>query len=372
MKVLLLAPGKSIHTHKWALFYKNKGMDVKVVTFPDHYSAENAKEIDTIQLPKLLPGKLSYFSSVFALKKALNDFKPDIFHAHYVSSYGFVGALANYHPFYLSVWGRDIFQFPRQGMLNRKMAEFTLRKADVICSTSHVMAKETNLYTDKNIFVTPFGVELNKFKPLAGETLAQGQTSSAGETPSAPLTIGTVKALSDKYGIADLIKAFSKIHSSTPKSRLLIVGDGPQRAEYERLTESLGISAVTTFTGRVPNDEVPAYINQMDIFAVPSTEDSESFGVAAVESMACGVPVVVSNVGGLPEVVIEGKTGYVVPKENPDELAKAFLKLIENPDIRKEMGANGIRHVKEQYDWIENATGMVELYEKTLKKGMKS
>lgn len=360
MKVLLLAPSKSIHTHKWALFYKNQGIQVKVVTFSDHYSEENAKEIDTFVLPKLLPGKLSYFSSVFALKKVLKQFNPDILHAHYVSSYGFIGALANYHTFYVSVWGRDIFQFPQQGSINRRIVDFTLKKADVICSTSHVMAKETNKYTDKKVFITPFGVDLTKFKPIDGLKTRER------------FTLGTVKALSDKYGIADLIHAFAKIHETYPNSDLLIVGDGPQRAEYEELTRELGIADVTTFTGRVLNDKVPEYINKMNIFAVPSTEDSESFGVAAVESMACGVPVVVSNVGGLPEVVLEGITGYVVEKENPSQLADAFIKLLENADIRLEMGLKGIEHVKEHYNWLDNASGMLELYEETLKKGMKS
>lgn len=360
MKVLLLAPSKSIHTHKWAMFYKSKNIDVKVVTFADHYSDENAKEIDTIQLPKLLPGKLSYISSVFALKKILKQFKPDVLHAHYASSYGFIGALTNYHTYYVSVWGRDIFQFPLQGSINKGIVKYTLNKADVICSTSHVMAKETNKYTNKTIYITPFGVDLNKFKPL-------GELKGAED-----FTIGTVKALSDKYGIADLIKAFAKIHQSYSHFRLLIVGDGPQRPEYELLVKTLGIDSVTSFTGRVPNDHVPNYINKMNIFAVPSTEDSESFGVAAVESMACGVPVVVSNVGGLPEVVLEGKTGYVVEKENPDQLAKAFFKLIENPDILDEMGINGIEHVKTNYNWVDNANGMLKLYQETLKKRMKS
>ncbi|MFL6517152.1 MAG: glycosyltransferase, partial [Bacillus sp. (in: firmicutes)] len=185
-------------------------------------------------------------------------------------------------------------------------------------------------------------------------------------------TIGTVKALSDKYGIADLIKAFAKIYQIYPDFHLLIVGDGPQRDEYEALANTLGIGSVTTFTGRVPNDLVPEYINKMNIFAVPSTEDSESFGVAAVESMACGVPVVVSNVGGLPEVVLEGKTGYVVEKENPDQLANAMLRLIEDPETRKEMALNGMEHVKAHYNWVDNANGMLKLYEETLKKGMKS
>ncbi|MBY0123491.1 glycosyltransferase [Bacillus sp. S/N-304-OC-R1] len=360
MKVLILAPSRSIHTHKWALFYKNNGIDVKVVTFADHYSEENAKEVDTITLPKLLPGKLSYFSSVFALKKVLKQLKPDILHAHYVSSYGFIGALANYKPFYVSVWGRDVFQFPQQGCVNRKIVEYTLSKADVICSTSHIMAKETNKYTNKNIFVTPFGVDMEKFKPIPG-------LNSEDD-----ITIGTVKALEDKYGIGDLIHAFAEIYSATSNARLLIVGDGKQKDEYIQLTRDLKIDGVTTFTGRVPNDKVPEYINKMDVFGVPSTEDSESFGVAAVESMACGVPVVVSNVGGLPEVVLEGKTGYVVPKENPKELAKAIRSLIDNKEKSREMGQAGIDHVKAHYNWVDNANGMLDLYDQTLNRGMKS
>ncbi|TYS63774.1 glycosyltransferase family 4 protein [Bacillus infantis] len=360
MRVLILAPSRSIHTHKWALYYKNNGIDVRVATFPDHYSEENAREIDTIVLPKLLPGKLSYLSSVFAVKKAIRQFKPDILHAHYVSSYGLVGALADFKPFYVSVWGRDIFQFPQQGSINKRIVDYTLQKASVICSTSHIMAKETNKYTNKKVFVTPFGVDMKKFRPIEGL-----------RTPDA-ITIGTVKALSDKYGIGDLITAFAEIHKKNRNTELLIVGDGPQRAEYEEMAERLGISPATTFTGRVPNDAVPEYINKIDIFAVPSTEDSESFGVAAVESMACGVPTVVSNVGGLPEVVIEGRTGYVVPKENPEELAKAIFALIDNPEERRKMGDAGIVHVKENYNWTDNADGMLKLYEETLSKGMNS
>jgi L-malate glycosyltransferase len=358
MKILLFAPGRSIHTHKWATFFKNKNHDIRVVTFQDHFSEENAKEVHTYTLKKLLPGKLSYFSSVGQLKKVLKEFQPDIFHAHYVSSYGFVGALVNYHPFYISVWGRDIYQFPQQGKMNKQMVDYSLRKADVICSTSHVMAKETQKYTSKPIPVTPFGVDLAKFKP--NTDLRNDQQE---------ITIGTVKALSDKYGIGDLIKAFHRIQAMAVETRLLIVGDGPQREEYEELCKSLGIESKVTFTGKVPNNEVPNYINKMSIFAVPSTEDSESFGVAAVEAQACGVPVVVSNVGGLPEVVKNGETGYVVPKENPVELAKAFSKLLEDQQLRIEMGQKGVEHVAREYNWLNNAQSMLELYEQSLSKG---
>jgi len=353
MKVAILAPSKSIHTHKWALYYKNKGIEVKVFTLPLHFSEKNAQEVDTEIIGKQLPGKISYLTAVPQLKKRLKEFKPTVLHAHFVSSYGLIGALSNYQPLVISVWGKDIYDFPLKSKLNRKLIEFTLSKADQICSTSHVMAKVTSHYTNKKIEVTPFGVDLTKFYP-----------ESQSEQDNKLITIGTVKALEDKYGICDLIKAFHNFRQDFPNSKLVIAGEGPQKEEYIQLAKDLGISNETTFTGRIPNDEVPQLIRSFSIFAVPSTEDSESFGVAAVESMACGVPVVVSNVGGLPEVVKDDITGIVVEKNNPHMLAEAFKKLGANRELRETMGADGVLHVKHHYNWANNADDMIKLYDK--------
>ncbi|MER2072031.1 MAG: glycosyltransferase [Psychrobacillus sp.] len=352
MKIAVLAPSKSIHTHKWALFYQSKGIDVKVFTFKDHYSEDNANQVPTEILPKVLPGKASYIAAAPALKKMLKEWNPDILHSHFISSYGLLGAIVDYKVHFVSVWGKDIFDFPKKNKLNEKLVRFTLSKATAICSTSHIMAKETNLYTNRPVYVTPFGVDLEKFYP-----------KDTNETND-KIVVGTVKALEDKYGIADLVKGFAMFHKEYPNSELLITGDGPQRQEYEQLADELGISSVTTFTGKVPNTEVPAIIRSMSIFAVPSTEDSESFGVAAVEAMACGVPVVVSNVGGLPEVVVKDVTGIVTDKESPDQLAAAFIKLAGNNDLRAGMGKAGVAHVKDNYSWVDNANYMLSLYEK--------
>ncbi len=353
MKIAVLAPSKSIHTHKWALFYQSKGIDVKVYTFKDHYSENNAKQVPTEILPKVLPGKASYIAAAPALKKLLKEWNPDILHSHFISSYGLLGAIVDYKVHFVSVWGKDIFDFPKKNKLNEKLVRFTLSKATAICSTSHIMAKETNLYTDRPVYVTPFGVDLGIFHP------AQEDTEFTDK-----IIVGTVKALEDKYGIADLVKGFALFNKEYPNSELLITGDGPQRKEYEQLATDLGISGVTTFTGKVPNTEVPNIIRKMSIFAVPSTEDSESFGVAAVEAMACGVPVVVSNVGGLPEVVVKDVTGIVTDKESPDQLAAAFKKLARNSEMRMKMGEAGVAHVKNHYSWIDNANYMLTLYEK--------
>lgn len=358
MKIAILAPSKSIHTHKWALFYQSRGLDIKVYTFKDHYSEENAKQVPTEILPKLLPGKASYLAAAPALKKMLKEWNPDILHSHFISSYGLLGALVNYKKYFVSVWGKDIFVFPRKSKLNQKLIEFTLGKATAICSTSKIMAKETNLYTNRPIYVTPFGVDIETFHPAIN-----------AEDADDKIIVGTVKALEDKYGIADLVRGFAYFHKEFPNSELLITGDGPQRKEYEQLAKELEIEAVTKFTGRVPNTEVPNIIRKMTIFAVPSTEDSESFGVAAVEAMACGIPVVVSNAGGLPEVVVQNVTGIVTDKESPEQLATAFKKLARSSELRTSMGAAGVAHVKENYSWIDNANYMLSLYEKYTGKG---
>ncbi|MCS0673424.1 glycosyltransferase [Cytobacillus firmus] len=347
MKVVLLSPSKSSHTHKWALFYKQQGIEVTVVTFKDHYSEENAKEVHTVVLPKLLPGKLSYLFAVSHLRKLLKELKPDILHAHFVSSYGLVGALTQFHPFYVSVWGTDIYQFPLKNTVNRRIVEYTLGKADVICSTSHIMAKETSKYTDKEIEVTPFGVDLSLFCPKKKE---EGTS----------LKIGIAKGLDDVYGFRDLFQAFVILRSSFQELELMIVGDGPMREEYKEICRSLGIADAVHFIGRVPNHLVPNYLREMAVVVMPSLE--ESFGVTAVEAMACGVPVVVSNADGLKEVVKNRETGLIVSKENPDMLAKAVAELLNDEGLRDILGQNGVKHVRDHYDWQENAGRMIKLY----------
>ncbi len=147
------------------------------------------------------------------------------------------------------------------------------------------------------------------------------------------------------------------------KFKLTIIGDGPQLSEMKLLSESLDIKDLVEFIGWVPNDELPRYLNSFDVFLVPSRLDSESFGVAAVEAGACELPCIVSNVGGLPEVIIDSKTGIVVPKEDPQELANAIKYLLENRSVGISMGIAARENVTEKYDWEKNVKTMTNYYE---------
>jgi len=260
----------------------------------------------------------------------------------------------------LSVWGSDVYDFPYQSSFKMKLLQKNLRAADLIASTSHVMAKQTNNLCAglSKIHITPFGVDTTFFNP--------SDRAKSNDT----LTIGTIKSLTFKYGIDTLIKGFAGAYNSLKKHdeqiaeklHLLIVGDGNDRRALEELACSLNIDKITKFIGAVVYSSVSDYLHKLDIYVAVSRLDSESFGVAIVEASACALPVIVSDVGGLPEVVSDGVSGIIIPCDDSYMLAKMLEKLILNRDLRKRMGQAGLERVIEKYTWEESVSIMENLY----------
>lgn len=363
MKIVLLAPANNVHTKKWLDFYNSKNIEVINVSFDSHRDQEDRSKwpnVKTVYLRLKMANKLAYFMTVGEVRHILRKEKPTLLHSHYISSYGVVAGLANFHPNVASVWGSDIYDFPKEGTVKKKLVEFALGKADMICSTSYVMAEETKLYTNKEVEVTPFGVDMTTFTP--GE-----KTEDLDK-----VVFGIVKTMKEKYGIRYLLEGYRLFRDQVSEeeyknTKLVIVGGGPLLDDYIALAKKLEIEEQVTFTGNIPHAEVPSYINQFDVFFVPSILDSESFGVAAVEAQACAVPVVVANVGGLPEVVKDGVTGYVIPTKDAGAIAAKMNELLHDKDHRKGLGENGRAHVVQEYEWVENAERMLVVYDKLLK-----
>jgi glycosyltransferase involved in cell wall biosynthesis len=355
-RILFLANAASIHTVRWVNAISTS-IEYEVHLFSLNPPSEKLHSSVSIRVAPLKTS-LGYFLNVPFVRKAIREISPTITHAHYISGYGTLAFLSGFHPLILSVWGSDVFDFPRKSCIHRGLIRRNLRNADRILSTSKVMAIETSKYTDKQIDVTPFGIDLNQFRPKKGISLFNEND----------IVIGTVKTLDKKYGIEFLIRAFKLCrlkHSNLPL-KLLIVGDGPQEAYLKQLSFELGISDDTIFTGHIKYDEIPRYHNMMTVSVFASVMDSESFGVSVVESSGCGKPVVVTNVGGLKEVVEDGVTGLMVEPFNAEETAKAIEKLILNKSLRNNMGEAGIRRVTKLYNWAENVNDMLRIYREVI------
>jgi len=369
MKILLLADSNSSHTIKWATALAEKNFEIIIFSFTENvtdiYKKYKSIIIESAGIPRIKQfntelhfSKVIYFSAIPAVKRIIKKYKPDILHAHYASSYGLLGALTSFHPYIISVYGSDVFSFPRKNKSASFIIKFNLSKADKILTTSNIMAKEVEKYTSKNIEVTPFGIDINKFKPMVVDKPFSNKC----------IVIGTIKALEKIYGIDLLLITFKNLKDKffDVPLKLLIVGKGTQENNLKKLSNELKINKDTTFTGYVNPEDIPKYHNMIDIFVSLSIE--EGFGVAVLEASACAKAVVVSNVGGLLEVVENNKTGFVVETENPDAATLAIEKLIFDEKLRRQFGINGRKRVEEFYNWNDNLNQISKIYKSILNK----
>ena len=348
VKILFLAHSRSPHTQKWVRHFVRRGDEVHVASLVDD-EIEGAM-IHPFRRPTKT--KLDYFFNIGSVRRLAKELKPDILHAHYATSYGFLGAKTDFHPFLISVWGSDVLSFPKS-FFKRKWVEFVLSKADGITATGKYLAKATEhlLTNDEKLTLTPFGVNLEAFQP---------QTRKEREA----VVIGATKSLEPVYGLEYLIRAFAKLQNIG--LRLLLVGDGSLRPKLERLTAELKIAERVEFTGPVAPLKIPAYLQRMDILVNPSLQ--ESFGVSVLEAQACEIPVIASNVGGLPEVVQDGLTGFLVPPKDVNAIVAKIELLASDKNLRRRMGKAGREFVRKNYDWTENAKIMERLYDSLVKK----
>ena len=339
MKICFVGPAGSAHIRKWCAWFLGRGHEIHVISFTQGeipgvavHLVDLGVDPDGSDL-----GKLKYMTAGGKIRKIIQEITPDVVNAHYATSYGIAMALSGVKGYALSVWGSDIYDFPRRSMLHKFLLQFALRKAGTLFSTSQAMADEAGKYTNRKFEITPFGVDMELFAP--------GKRSRTDDH----FEIGVVKSLMPIYGIDYLLRAAAILNTAHPEMnlRVRIAGDGPQEAELKALAGELGIAGITEFMGRISQEECANVYANLDVAVIPSIR-YESFGVAAVEAQACGTPVIVSDVGGLMETT--GDAGLVVPRQNAEAIADAVWKLYCNPELRQNMSKTGRRNVMEKYE----------------------
>lgn len=365
MKICFIAPANNYHTQKWCNWFKSRGYQIDVISFVKgeidgctvHYvdSGAGVRESDI--------KKIKYLFQAGKVNKMVKAIAPDIINVHYATSYGTVAALARLENYYLSVWGSDIYDFPQKSFLHRIMLKFSLNSARFLFSTSEAMAKEAAKYTEKEFVVTPFGVDCKLFSPdKTNKRVCNDINTKNGKD----FVIGTVKSLSDKYGIATLIRAVAllkQLHPEIPV-KLRIAGKGPQENEYKALARELKIENITHWLGFISQEQAAVEWANMDCGIIPSESESESFGVSAVEAQACATPVIISDVPGLMEATVPGVTSVVVERGNFKMLAEKIYEMYIDVKKRKQMGINGNQFVNNIYE-LNNCFTKIENYYKS-------
>lgn len=203
------------------------------------------------------------------------------------------------------------------------------------------------------------GIQIERFlrSAISGEQLRM----QLGLPTHSPLVVSTAN-LTPQKGHSVLLKSFRIIADAVPDVRLLLIGDGPLRTDLEAVVHDEGLSGAVSFLGH--RDDVPRLLHASDLFALASYR--EGFGLAVAEAHAAGLPVVATRVGGVPEVVRDGETGFLVPAGDPKALAEAILAMLADRNRAKAMGQQGREWVMANFDIDVCTAKYEELYREIL------
>lgn len=367
MKVIIVAPyfyprvgGAEVYTINIARQLKAMGWEVVIVTTGKSHSKE-AESLEGMTLYRLKAALTLSNTPVGVgwrreLKKIFRIEQPDIINAHTPVPYladmaqrssGSIPFVLTYHndlakDFVLSKIIVRLVHFALIGP--------TLRKSTHIIATSEFYVRESRYlkrYMSKVRIVSP-GVDVSRFNP---SVTVEPELARHFRGKRAILFVGSVNRSHQHKGLSVLINAFKLINREYPDTRLVIVGKGDGMDMYTSMAVSAGVADNTEFAGYVDDNLLAQYYRLATVFAMPSTNRSEGFGMTYIEANAVGTPVVGSRVGGVPYAVKENETGLLVEPHSVGSLYEALRRILDDSDLAKRLGETGSKRALREFDW---------------------
>lgn len=276
----------------------------------------------------------------------------DIVHAQWTLSAACALAGRAYHrrPIIVTVQGSDIFQVPRHP-LGARLTRRVLTGCRHVTALSGALARAVQQLgvAPSQISIVPNGVDTTRFVP-----------PEDGRRDDTVLYVGS---LIERKGLRHLLAALPETMARHPALRLAIIGEGPEEPRLRTLAHSLGITDSVDFMGTQTQAAVRDQMQRARVLVLPSTE--EGLGVVLLEALACGTPVVASDVGGIPDVVTPD-VGRLVPPASPTHIAGALAELLEDAQAWERASRQARRRAVEHYDWVRVAARFLTIYEEVL------
>lgn len=327
----------------------NYPADMQVVIVCLEGNGELGQQRDDLEIYEIHKSSGLSLNAIWQLFSLARHCKIDLIHTHNPAPH-FYGALAgsllripvvhtkhgrNYPADKKKVWQNRFSSF-----LTNRIVAVSRDAAEVCLSVEKIPASKVSVILN--------GIDTTKFHPKEKIHAAK----------PGKVLVGIVARLSVEKDHQTLLLACKLLAEDITGFHLNIIGDGPLRESLEKMVRQLGIESVISFCGM--RHDVPEQLRDLDIFVLSST--TEGISLTLLEAMATGLPIVATNVGGNPEVVVDGETGFIVPSKNPRELADKLLRLIADEDLRRQMGERGRKRVEEHFGIKETVRQYQELY----------
>jgi glycosyltransferase involved in cell wall biosynthesis len=350
--------GAEIAAYNLAKYLTKKGDEVHVITSIDKgqkkVTFDEGFYVHYFLWPKIkFFGGFLFWISVFL---QLRKIKPNIMHFQSVEIGVFPAFLMKIQKKHYVLWaqGSDVYF---QSMVKRLESKIILKNADAVVALTEDMKNHIKIIYNRDIFVIPNGIDLNKFEYLPKDDFYS--KFGFGKNTKIILYVGTFRPVK---GLKYLIEAMKIIDDKEKK--LVIIGYGEEKTDLENLVKNLKLENCVTFIGKTPNNEIIRYMASSDVFVLPSL--SEGFPITILEAMASGLPIVATKVRGLPEILKDGQNGFLVEPANPEQIAEKVLLLLNDEKLRKIISKNNLEEVK-KYDWKIVIDKLENLYSDIIK-----
>lgn len=313
-----------------------------------------------------------FISGICHLFWLSRKYRFDVIHAHWLLPNGFISAVVNRLlkiPFVITLHGSDIF-VSKQNFIFKNMAKWTLKHAAMVTSVTPAFLPELAALgvPEQRRCMIPNGVTPGVFS-----TPSQKRITEMRETLSIPDNCPIVFALGRivlKKGFNVLIQALPSVQEKVQDVKVIIGGDGADLSRLKTLAKELGVSDIVQFPGTINRADVPVYFYLSDMFVLPAVFDPkgnvDGCPIVILEAMACGKPVVSSDISGIPIVVKDGETGLLVDEKNVDALATAIISLLENPAKREQFGRAGQQRIKKELTWTKTIEQFISIYQQNV------
>ena len=360
--------GAEVFAREVAEHLAKEGATVDVITQRLDKSLSKLETINNVTVHRIKIGRIRYLSFVIGFFRLLwymlklnriRDY--DLIHSVGDGLPSHVGTLIKKlkrKPHLITIQGGNItpgFRNNLSGRMLRKLQQWSFNNADVVHVISRKLRHQVEELGAHDVVVIPNGVDASIFRPMNKGELRKRHGFSQDEK-----IIISAARLIPRKGIDYLIRAAAMISEHLPNLRLLIIGDGVQRAELGKLILQLKLGDKAQILGVVAHDQIPQYLNMADVFVIPSLY--EPLGIVTIEAMACGVPVIGTNVDGIPDVIEDGENGILVPPGDDKRLAEAIMKLLADEETRNRFAREGLETVKQRFLWETVLARMKEVY----------
>ena len=339
--------GAEIATYNIAKYLAKKH-DVHVITSLDEGLPRVSKELGFYvhRVSRKKPWVLGTFLFWFSAYKAICKIRPDIVHIQTIINGlpGFLAKMTLKIPYVVCGHGSDVY-LPWN--FKAPASRLILANADAVIALTENMKKEMEKMYQRFVYVVPNGIEVERFKKYYYV-----------EKSKYKKTIIFIGRLQSVKGVKYLIQAMSIVRSNC-NAQLIIIGNGKGKEGLKVLANNLNLNDCIQFTGQIDNEKVLEYMAQADIFVLPSL--SEGFPIVILEAMASKLPIVATNVRGLPDIVEDGVNGFLVEPRNPDQLAEKIIFLLNDDKLRLKMSRANLEKAK-KYDWSCVVEQLEEVY----------